>query len=50
MMLCVCVCVQLFAEGKPINTLDMCLGSVRPDYSAKLPRFIITMNNQKSYV
>ena len=38
-----------FKQDKPINTLDMSLSSVRPDMTSKLPRFIITMSNQKQY-
>lgn len=40
---------ELFKLGRPIHTLDMCLSSVRPDMTSKVPRFIITMNNQKQY-
>lgn len=38
-----------FKQGKPINTLDLSLSNVRPDMTSKLPRFIITMSNQKQY-
>lgn len=38
-----------FKHGRPIHTLEMSLSSVRPDMAAKLPRFIITTNNQKQY-
>ena len=39
-----------FKHDKPINTLNMRLATVKPDMTAKLPRFVIIMSNQKQYL